>query len=69
MSFCSTNWPLVEQKLMLSYRFSCDRILNKHIYDFGHTLLRSLCPTSLFNKPASDSSVATTMSLTPSGTY
>jgi len=69
MSFCSTNWPLVEQKLILSYRFSCDRILNRPIYEFGHTLLRYLSPTSLFNKPESDSSVATTMSLNPTGTY
>jgi hypothetical protein len=41
---------LVEQKLILSSSFRCCQIHNCHRYDFGHTLLRFLSRTKMFNK-------------------
>ncbi len=47
----------VEQKLSLSCSFRCDQIYNNCYNVFGHTLLRYLSQTLMFNKPTSASEV------------
>ncbi len=44
----------VEQKLLLSLSFRRDQIYKRQRYDFGHTLLRYLSRTWVFNKPTSE---------------
>jgi hypothetical protein len=46
--------PGFEPKLMLSCSFKCDQIHSSHSYELGNTLLWSLSPTSMFDKPASN---------------
>jgi hypothetical protein len=44
----------VEQKLVLSSSFRCDKIHNCLRYDFSHTLLWYSSQTWMFNKPTSE---------------
>ncbi len=43
----------VEQKLKGSHSYRCDQIHNNNFVKFSRTLLCSLSPTKMFNKPAS----------------
>jgi hypothetical protein len=47
----------VQQKLILSSNFKCDKIHKIHCYEFGHTLLSYLSQTWMFNKPTSEASL------------
>jgi hypothetical protein len=42
-----------KQKLELSSSYRCDQIHDRHIHDFGDTLLCYLSQTFMFNKPTS----------------
>ncbi len=44
----------VEQKLLISCSFRCDRIYSNHGDELGHTLLCCLSSTYMFNKPPSE---------------
>ena len=57
----STVAGSLNKRLMLSSSFRCDQIYKYEIYNSGHTLLCSLSPTQMFNKPYSEAGLLNKM--------